>query len=476
MINAPTYDIAFDWPSLVAPRFLPYMANRDRYLILWGGRGSGKSDFAVKKIIKRCLEESYFRCILVRNTYNSIKDSQYQNLKDNIIEMGLSDLFAFKESPLEIRCLNGNRILARGCDDPTKLKSIKDPCCVWYEEDIISADDFTTITGSVRAPLAAYVQEMFTINPEVEGDYKQHWFWQRFFAGNYPDKTFRTTISIDVEGRSIEQSATVVHSTWKDNPLLPDENKALYQSYAHTSPYHYQIHTLGEWGTKDISDRFYPDFSQATHVVPSDYDPDLALHISFDFNTKPHNTLTVWQFDGDTGTQIDEFCFTPPRNRDEDQVKAFLAKYGRHSTKLYVYGDPSGRADDTSKTYGDNKYTRILGWLSSLPTELRVFAKAPSVDARGTWLGAVLQESQPVKMRIADRCTTTISDYLNLRSDPAGGKLKDLVKGVQPYGHCSDANEYLLCWVWAEHFAAYRNRGLPTAKVQRTKTVQRVGY
>src|SRR6202044_1610908 len=118
----------------------------DRYLILYGGRGSSKSNFVAKKLIYRCLTEKYFRYILIRNTYNSIKESSYQTLVDIIVELGLKDLFEFKKNPLEIVCKNGNRFMARGCDDVTTLKSISDPCGCWWEEDIPSESDFITVT------------------------------------------------------------------------------------------------------------------------------------------------------------------------------------------------------------------------------------------------------------------------------------------------------------------------------------------
>ncbi len=121
-----------------------------RYIILYGGRGSSKSDFIAKYLIFRCITDKYFRFVLVRNTYNVIKDSQYQTIKDIIVDLGLTELFEFKLNPLEIHCTNGNRFLARGCDDTTKLKSIKDPSGAWYEEDIPSEGDFITITTSIR--------------------------------------------------------------------------------------------------------------------------------------------------------------------------------------------------------------------------------------------------------------------------------------------------------------------------------------
>ena len=121
------------WNKMINDTFVPLIDNKDRYIICYGGRGSSKSVFAAKKLVFRCLSEKFFRCILVRNTYATIKDSSYQTIKDIIYEFGLEELFDFKIQPLEIHCKNGNFFIARGCDDATKIKSVKDAPTVWYE-------------------------------------------------------------------------------------------------------------------------------------------------------------------------------------------------------------------------------------------------------------------------------------------------------------------------------------------------------
>jgi PBSX family phage terminase large subunit len=140
------------WRKIINEKFIPLTKNTDRYLILYGGRGSSKSDFVSKLLISRCLSHTYFKCILYRKNYNSISDSSYETIKQTIYDLGLENLFILKKNPLEIICvLNGNKFIARGGDDPQKLKSIKDPTCVWYEEDIPEESDFATITLTVRS-------------------------------------------------------------------------------------------------------------------------------------------------------------------------------------------------------------------------------------------------------------------------------------------------------------------------------------
>src|SRR6478735_1723625 len=101
---------------------------------LWGGRDSGKTRHIAMQLLLSCLSLPYFRCILVRKVANTIKDSQWQQLKDVAEEWKVDHLFNFKEHPLEILCFNGNKFLCRGMDEPTKLKSVSNPSHCWCEE------------------------------------------------------------------------------------------------------------------------------------------------------------------------------------------------------------------------------------------------------------------------------------------------------------------------------------------------------
>ena len=226
------------WNKAINETFIPLVNNKDRYLICYGGRGSSKSVFAAKKLIYRCLSEPFFRCILVRNTYATIKDSSYQTIKDIIFEWGLQDLFEFKLQPLEIHCKNGNYFIARGCDDTSKMKSVKDATSVWYEEDVPTESDFITITSSIRTQRANYLQEIFTINPEVEGNYQDHWFWKAYFKDKPVNQGFSDVRQFDVDkDTKVNLTYTVHHSTHLDNKWLPDEFRAMLMDLKRTKRY-----------------------------------------------------------------------------------------------------------------------------------------------------------------------------------------------------------------------------------------------
>ena len=61
--------------------FLPALQNKKRYLVLYGGAGSGKSVFAAQKFLIRLFSEHNQRFLFIRKTKASIKESVYAQIK-----------------------------------------------------------------------------------------------------------------------------------------------------------------------------------------------------------------------------------------------------------------------------------------------------------------------------------------------------------------------------------------------------------
>lgn len=454
------------WSKLINEKFIPLTKCNDRYVILYGSRGSSKSDYVAKQLIINCLTHKYFKCVLYRKTYNTIQESSYENLKQTIFSLGLESLFKFNINPLSIRCVNGNRFLARGGDEPGKIKSLKDPTCVWYEEDIPDESDFATISLSIRSGKADALQEYFTINPEVEGDYTENWFWKRFFR-DHNELAYRTTTAIEVEGREVLYSVTVHHSTYQDNRWLPDAVKAQIESYKFTNPYLYSVFAKGLWTMKQTGGNFYKMFNRAKNTADLVYNRQLPLHISFDFNVNPYITLTIWQIEGKVAKQVDEICLPSPNNKTSKLCQAFAQKYRSHNPGLFIYGDPSGIAEDTRLEAGYNDFTIIQGELKDFKPAMRLLSSAPAVVMRGNWINEVFDHNEGgLTFIIGNNCTNSIADYMYLKeaSDGTKAKIKEKNKdtGVtfERYGHTSDANDYFFCFAFMGEYGTYQTGGV----------------
>ena len=458
-----------DFSETVNPPFRGLYDNRDRIILLWGGRGSGKTHAAVMLIIYQLLTARYFKGILVRKVYDTIKESQFDSIKQTIEDLGLSPLFEFRTSPVSIRCVNGNRLIARGLDKAEKIKSIKDPSFVWYEEgNEITEEDFNTVSTTVRSTKAEYLQEVFSFNPESDTpDFADFWIYKRFFT-HTNDKNFRHTIETELEGETVRYSYTSIHSTYKDNPYLPASVAATYEDFKRTSPYYYSVYTLGLWGNKEVGARFYKTFSLDV-VKPLEYNDRLPLHISLDENVNPYLTLTVHQVETlPDGTiearQINEICLKNPKNTLRATCEEFSRIYSSHKEGLFIYGDRTSKKQDTKLEKGENFFTLAMNYLKDYRPVLRLPSRNPGVKSRGEFISEVFAgKVEGVRIYIDENCTNSVADYLYLKEGADGLKHKEKVKdkdsGVryELYGHTSDANDYLHIEIFKPSFDRFIN-------------------
>lgn len=200
---------------------------QDRYLLLMGGAGSGKSFFAAQKLLYRMRTETNQRFIVVRKVARTIRNSVFQQLKDVVRFHGWEEEFKFSESRMEVEHKeSGNTIITTGVDDPEKLKSLAQPTSIWIEEATeLSARDFRQLDLRLRGETGNYLQIIFTFNPVS----KKNFVYKDFYARNR-DKTF------------------YVKTTHEDNDKVGADYKEMLQEMKDLDPEYYKIYALGEWG------------------------------------------------------------------------------------------------------------------------------------------------------------------------------------------------------------------------------------
>ncbi len=93
-----------------------------------GGRGSLKSSWASLTVVRLIMEHPDVHALVLRKIANTMRDSVYAQYRWAIEQLGVSEFWEARKSPLEL-CFRptGQRILFRGADDPMKIKSIKVP-------------------------------------------------------------------------------------------------------------------------------------------------------------------------------------------------------------------------------------------------------------------------------------------------------------------------------------------------------------
>ena len=210
--------------------FKPYLNNDKRYLVFYGGAGSGKSFFIVERYLYKLLTRKRFNLLVVRKTGKSNRDSTFALFKQVIRKWKLSKYFKINESDLRIKCLlNNHEIVFAGLDDVEKLKSITfsdgELTDVWIEEaSEILESDFNQLDVRLRGK-GTKKQITISFNPiDIN-----HWLKKRFF---------------DRQDDNVE----IFHSTYKDNEFLDEDYKKLLESYKETDEYYYNVYCLGQWG------------------------------------------------------------------------------------------------------------------------------------------------------------------------------------------------------------------------------------
>lgn len=211
-------------------KFLPLLDDDNRYIVLNGGAGSGKSVFVVQRYIYKLLKNSKFNLLVVRNTGKSNRDSTFALFKQILIKWKLYKYFKINESDLRITCLlNKHQIIFAGLDDVEKLKSITfadgELTDIWIEEaSEIQESDFNQLDVRLRGK-GTKKQIVLSFNPiDIN-----HWLKKRFFDTK-------------------QDNVTISHSTYKDNKFLDEDYKNLLESYKDTDEYYYNVYCLGQWG------------------------------------------------------------------------------------------------------------------------------------------------------------------------------------------------------------------------------------
>ena len=217
--------------------FIPLLTNTYRYLFLVGGRGSGKSEFAARKLWLRCEYEGNHRFVVLRKVRNTIKDSAWRVCKDLLEEQSIPYSENKTDLTLEFKSTRNkkkNVIQFLGFDDRKKIKSFKGCTGIWAEEmTAFSAQDFLDFDLILREDTGHYQQIMGTFNPdETEGA----WIKEMFFPGSIP-KT----------GPGKYPDSYIHHSTVADNPIKSIRDKYFEVLLRIKDPVYRAIYLAGMW-------------------------------------------------------------------------------------------------------------------------------------------------------------------------------------------------------------------------------------
>lgn len=221
--------------NIFNPVYLPYLENyRTRFIVFYGGAGSGKSHFIAQRLVYKGLK-SVRKILVLRKVNRTTKASTFQLLLDTISQFGISKMCNVNRTDFTITLPNGTQFLCMGLDDPEKIKSITGLTDAWLEEATeFTMDDFSQVNLRIRDPKAKDQQIVLSFNPVS----KANWCYLQFFAPNPELEEFRKNV-------------TILHTNYLDNPHLPKEYVETLLQMKQTNEVYYKIYALGEFGSLD---------------------------------------------------------------------------------------------------------------------------------------------------------------------------------------------------------------------------------
>lgn len=295
--------------------FFPLFADEHRYLVLKGGGGSGKSIFAGRKVLERCVSEPKHRILVCRKVARTLRESCFAQLRGQIAQHYPNCGAVVSKGEMRIAFPNGSEILFAGLDDVEKLKSIYDITGIWIEEaSELLEGDFNQLDIRLRTKTPYYLQIILTFNPISI----THWLKKRFFDKSDP-------------------RATVHESTYRDNRFLTPEAVQTLEGFKDTDEYYYTVYCLGQWG---VTGKTVFDAKAVTRRLLDDVRPVRVGQFIFDYDglalknirwmDDPNGFIKVYRepedgvpyvIGGDTaGDGSDSFVAQVLDNRTGDQV------------------------------------------------------------------------------------------------------------------------------------------------------------
>ena len=358
----------------VNPHFEDFLFDWDyKFYFLVGGYGSSKSYHIALKIILKLLQEKR-TCLVVRDVYDTIRDSCFSLFTEICTDMNLERQVRFTNSPMQMRFPNGSKILFRGLDKPGKLKSINNISLVWIEEcSEIKYAGFKELLGRLRHPTLR-LHMLLSTNPVS----RSNWTYKHFFEAQGLDDHELYKKRVIKKGNIYYH-----HSVADDNLFLPAEYIDQLDDLENYDADLYRVARLGQFGVNGLL--VLPQFEvqpheqvmQAVERIPRKYK---RVGMDFGFESSYNAVLRMaidhenkwlyiyWEYyrnhmtDDETADALSEFVETRERIKADSAEPKAIKYYQKRGFNMVATHKSNGgtrhsRLDNTRKM---KRFRRII--------------------------------------------------------------------------------------------------------------------
>lgn len=388
--------------SSYSTKFHNILHSWDRYLIAYGGRGSGKTDTFYIKWLVSLFEPYYFRLLYVNQVKSDIQHQQYAGFKRVARRIGVYDLLKFYDGDYKIvNPANGNMLIPKGMDDEEKTKGTDEITAIWWDEiNKGTQSGFAALNELLRTPQAKYLQFAMSFNPV----HINHWLRHMFF---HPDNSHK--VHPNFKGELL-----LNRSTYKDNEFL---DQAAYLDTLVTSA-NGNMNTLrvtveGDWGLEQNNDPWLYALDQNVHLVDTlPFLPSFPVYLSFDFNRSPV-TCSASQMSPSKGMP-DSFCHTFEEFVGDIQLEELCKRIKNRfpNSILFVTGDASGNQGDVAFAKRNSTYyTMVQSYLKLSDRQMHINSKNLEFNDSRNLCNTFLYNHKNVRIS-RKGCPTLVNDML----------------------------------------------------------------
>ena len=382
-------------PNYAAPLFYP-----KRYKVLYGGRGSAKSETFARYIVIRASTER-LRILCAREFQNSISESVYKLLEEVIDSEGLEHLFDIKKD--KIISKTGSEIMFKGLkNNITSIKSMQSIDICWIEE----AQTVSKVSWDILIPTLRKDGSEFLVS---------------FNPNDHEDPTYKMFVHPETNDPLEREDSFILKANWVDNPWFPEvlrkEKDYLYSVDPELADH------VWEGMCRTVSDAqiFKGKFSVQHFEINPDWDGPY-FGADFGFSTDP-STL----------------------------VKLYV---DRHNMKLYVAEEAWGlgvELDHFKEFYSEvseSKYYLIKGDCSRPETINHISKKGFVIEGAEKWENSVeegitfLRSFKEIVIHTNCRHTKDEFKYYSYKVDKLTNEVTRVI--VDKHNHIIDAIRYAL--------------------------------
>jgi PBSX family phage terminase large subunit len=286
-----------------------------------GGFGSGKTFCGSLIGILLCMKYQGITGLVGAQTYTLLRDTTLKQYFEHLDNMGFKAgvHYDYKTSEEILRFKNGSEILFRHLQEPNKLKSLN--------------LGFVELEEMSDTPESTFKMLLSRLRQSIKDDWRKKGFKYRLFGHTNPEASKGWIYKYFVEQKQ-DNYRLIQAPTTQNTFLEPDYVESLKLAYDEE---YYRINVLGEFG--DYTSGLVVKGFSNENIKPITYQPDMALHLTWDFNVDPMSCVLAHKTN-DKVFYFDEFILENAST--EQTIGEVIKRYPNHKGDIIINGDASG--------------------------------------------------------------------------------------------------------------------------------------